>query len=151
MGEFGFLIASRGRALGLLSREVYMLLLGTTAMSLLTSPMVLALVLPAARGANARGRMVAERTGLRSPEGEALQHAGEESQGELPPGRLLALGKISSRDGSTLRELDLGAEDNVPRAGRDESSEISVVSPSRRLLPSGHGACESSLVRTHFV
>jgi Kef-type K+ transport system membrane component KefB len=46
VGEFGFLIASRGRSLGLLERDAYLLLVGTTAVSLLTSPLVLGLVLP---------------------------------------------------------------------------------------------------------
>lgn len=39
LGEFAFLIASRGRAIGLLDKEMYMLLLGVTAISLFTSPL----------------------------------------------------------------------------------------------------------------
>jgi CPA2 family monovalent cation:H+ antiporter-2 len=49
MGEFGFLIASRGRSLGLLEQDAYLLLVGTTAVSLLTSPVMLGLVLRSSR------------------------------------------------------------------------------------------------------
>lgn len=44
IGEFSFVLASKGQALGLVSRRVYLLLLGTTAVTLLITPFVLRLV-----------------------------------------------------------------------------------------------------------
>eukprot|EP00962_Isochrysis_galbana_P008811 scaffold2456_cov129-Isochrysis_galbana.AAC.11 len=72
MGEFGFLIASRGRSLGLLEQDAYLLLVGTTAVSLLTSPIVLGLVLPPSLNDAANGTSSsrqAERTPLTDAEG----------------------------------------------------------------------------------
>ncbi len=44
IGEFSFVLASEGRALGLVSRRVYLLILGTTAVTLVLTPFVLRLV-----------------------------------------------------------------------------------------------------------
>jgi monovalent cation:H+ antiporter-2, CPA2 family len=44
IGEFSFVLASEGRSLGLVSKRVYLLLLGTTAVTLLVTPFVLRLV-----------------------------------------------------------------------------------------------------------
>ena len=44
IGEFSFVLASRGQSLGLVSRRVYLLLLGTTAVTLVFTPFVLRLV-----------------------------------------------------------------------------------------------------------
>lgn len=44
IGEFSFVLASKGQALGLVSRRVYLLLLGTTAVTLITTPFILRLV-----------------------------------------------------------------------------------------------------------
>ena len=41
IGEFSFVLASEGRALGLVSRRVYLLILGTTAVTLVLTPFVL--------------------------------------------------------------------------------------------------------------
>lgn len=41
IGEFSFVLASKGQALGLVSRQVYLLILGTTAVTLLITPFVL--------------------------------------------------------------------------------------------------------------
>ncbi|AFY65534.1 cation:proton antiporter [Geitlerinema sp. PCC 7407] len=41
IGEFSFVLASEGQSLGLVSRRVYMLILGTTAVTLLLTPFVL--------------------------------------------------------------------------------------------------------------
>jgi len=46
IGEFSFVLASEGQALGLVSRRVYLLILGTTAVTLMLTPFVLR-VLPA--------------------------------------------------------------------------------------------------------
>jgi len=43
IGEFSFVLASEGRALGLVSRRVYLLILGTTAVTLVLTPFVLRL------------------------------------------------------------------------------------------------------------
>lgn len=43
IGEFSFVLASEGQALGLVSRRVYMLILGTTAVTLVLTPFVLRL------------------------------------------------------------------------------------------------------------
>lgn len=43
IGEFSFVLASKGQALGLVSRRVYLLLLGTTAVTLVFTPFVLRL------------------------------------------------------------------------------------------------------------
>ncbi|MEM7555549.1 MAG: cation:proton antiporter [Cyanobacteria bacterium P01_A01_bin.84] len=44
IGEFSFVLASSGQALGLVSRRVYLLILGTTAVTLVITPFVLQLV-----------------------------------------------------------------------------------------------------------
>ncbi|MGH2415647.1 MAG: NAD-binding protein, partial [Microcystaceae cyanobacterium] len=44
IGEFSFVLASEGQALGLVSRQVYSLILGTTAVTLVLTPFVLRLV-----------------------------------------------------------------------------------------------------------
>ncbi|HEY9907010.1 MAG TPA: cation:proton antiporter [Thermosynechococcaceae cyanobacterium] len=44
IGEFSFVLASEGRALGLVSQRVYMLILGTTAVTLVLTPFVLRFV-----------------------------------------------------------------------------------------------------------
>lgn len=44
IGEFSFVLASEGRSLGLVSQRVYMLILGTTAVTLVLTPFVLRLV-----------------------------------------------------------------------------------------------------------
>jgi CPA2 family monovalent cation:H+ antiporter-2 len=44
IGEFSFVLASEGRSLGLVSRQVYLLILGTTAVTLVLTPFVLRLV-----------------------------------------------------------------------------------------------------------
>lgn len=44
IGEFSFVLASEGQALGLVSRPVYLLILGTTAVTLVLTPFVLRLV-----------------------------------------------------------------------------------------------------------
>ena len=44
IGEFSFVLASEGRSLGLVSRRVYLLILGTTAVTLVLTPFVLKLV-----------------------------------------------------------------------------------------------------------
>jgi CPA2 family monovalent cation:H+ antiporter-2 len=44
IGEFSFVLASEGQALGLVSRTVYLLILGTTAVTLMLTPFVLRLV-----------------------------------------------------------------------------------------------------------
>ena len=44
IGEFSFVLASEGKSLGLVSRRVYMLILGTTAVTLVLTPFVLSLV-----------------------------------------------------------------------------------------------------------
>ncbi|MBW4636524.1 MAG: cation:proton antiporter [Iphinoe sp. HA4291-MV1] len=44
IGEFSFVLASEGQALGLVSRRVYLLTLGTTAVTLVLTPFVLRLV-----------------------------------------------------------------------------------------------------------
>ncbi|MCU0516623.1 MAG: cation:proton antiporter [Oscillatoria sp. Prado101] len=44
IGEFSFVLASAGQALGLVSRRVYLLILGTTAVTLVLTPFVLRLV-----------------------------------------------------------------------------------------------------------
>jgi monovalent cation:H+ antiporter-2, CPA2 family len=44
IGEFSFVLASEGRALGLVSQRIYLLTLGTTAVTLIITPFVLRLV-----------------------------------------------------------------------------------------------------------
>jgi CPA2 family monovalent cation:H+ antiporter-2 len=44
IGEFSFVLASKGQVLGLVSRRVYLLILGTTAVTLVITPFVLRLV-----------------------------------------------------------------------------------------------------------
>lgn len=44
IGEFSFVLASKGQALGIVSRRVYLLILGTTAVTLVITPFVLRLV-----------------------------------------------------------------------------------------------------------
>jgi CPA2 family monovalent cation:H+ antiporter-2 len=44
IGEFSFVLASKGQALGLVSRRVYLLLVGTTAVTLVFTPFILRLV-----------------------------------------------------------------------------------------------------------
>lgn len=44
IGEFSFVLASEGQALGIVSRRVYLLILGTTAVTLVLTPFVLQLV-----------------------------------------------------------------------------------------------------------
>ncbi len=44
IGEFSFVLASAGQTLGLVSRQVYLLILGTTAVTLILTPFVLRLV-----------------------------------------------------------------------------------------------------------
>ena len=44
LGEFSFVLASEGQKLGLVSRKVYLLILGTTAVTLVITPFVLRLV-----------------------------------------------------------------------------------------------------------
>lgn len=44
IGEFSFVLASEGQTLGLVSRRVYLLILGTTALTLMLTPFVLRLV-----------------------------------------------------------------------------------------------------------
>lgn len=44
IGEFSFVLASEGQALGLVSRRVYLLILGTTAVTLVVTPFILRLV-----------------------------------------------------------------------------------------------------------
>ncbi|MBD2461726.1 cation:proton antiporter [Oscillatoria sp. FACHB-1407] len=44
IGEFSFVLASKGQALGIVSRQVYLLILGTTAVTLVFTPFVLRLV-----------------------------------------------------------------------------------------------------------
>jgi CPA2 family monovalent cation:H+ antiporter-2 len=44
IGEFSFVLASEGQALGLVSRRVYLLILGTTAVTLVLTPFVLRLI-----------------------------------------------------------------------------------------------------------
>jgi monovalent cation:H+ antiporter-2, CPA2 family len=44
IGEFSFVLASEGQSLGLVSRRVYLLLLGTTALTLVVTPFILRLI-----------------------------------------------------------------------------------------------------------
>jgi CPA2 family monovalent cation:H+ antiporter-2 len=44
IGEFSFVLASEGRSLGLVSKRVYLLLLGTTAVTLVVTPFILRLI-----------------------------------------------------------------------------------------------------------
>ncbi|MFM7365418.1 MAG: cation:proton antiporter [Cuspidothrix sp.] len=44
IGEFSFVLASEGQALGLVSRHIYLLILGTTAVTLMLTPFILRLV-----------------------------------------------------------------------------------------------------------
>ncbi|WP_193200655.1 cation:proton antiporter [Nostoc sp. MG11] len=44
IGEFSFVLASEGQVLGLVSRQIYLLILGTTAVTLVLTPFVLRLV-----------------------------------------------------------------------------------------------------------
>jgi len=44
IGEFSFVLASEGQALGLVSRRIYLLILGTTAVTLMLTPFLLRLV-----------------------------------------------------------------------------------------------------------
>lgn len=44
IGEFSFVLASSGQSLGLVSRQVYLLLLGTTAVTLVVTPFLLKLI-----------------------------------------------------------------------------------------------------------
>ncbi|MFM7407811.1 MAG: cation:proton antiporter [Cuspidothrix sp.] len=44
IGEFSFVLASEGQALGLVSRRIYLLILGTTAVTLMLTPFILRLV-----------------------------------------------------------------------------------------------------------
>lgn len=44
IGEFSFVLASKGQALGLVSRQVYLLILGTTAVTLVITPFMLRLI-----------------------------------------------------------------------------------------------------------
>ncbi len=44
IGEFSFVLASEGRSLGLVSRRVYLLILGTTALTLVVTPFILRLI-----------------------------------------------------------------------------------------------------------
>ncbi|MBD2138868.1 cation:proton antiporter [Anabaena sp. FACHB-1237] len=44
IGEFSFVLASEGQSLGLVSRRIYLLILGTTAVTLILTPFVLRLV-----------------------------------------------------------------------------------------------------------
>jgi CPA2 family monovalent cation:H+ antiporter-2 len=44
IGEFSFVLASEGQALGLVSRRVYLLILGTTAVTLVVTPFVMRLI-----------------------------------------------------------------------------------------------------------
>ncbi|MBV9388709.1 MAG: cation:proton antiporter [Chroococcidiopsidaceae cyanobacterium CP_BM_ER_R8_30] len=44
IGEFSFVLASEGQALGIVSRRVYLLILGTTAVTLVLTPFVLQLI-----------------------------------------------------------------------------------------------------------
>ncbi|MDF5719462.1 MAG: cation:proton antiporter [Rhizonema sp. PD37] len=44
IGEFSFVLASEGQALGLVSRHIYLLILGTTAVTLVLTPFLLSLV-----------------------------------------------------------------------------------------------------------
>ncbi|MBD2776077.1 cation:proton antiporter [Iningainema tapete] len=44
IGEFSFVLASEGQALGLVSRQIYLLILGTTAVTLVITPFVLRLI-----------------------------------------------------------------------------------------------------------
>lgn len=44
IGEFSFVLASEGQVLGLVSRQIYLLILGTTAVTLILTPFVLRLV-----------------------------------------------------------------------------------------------------------
>ncbi|RUR85792.1 cation:proton antiporter [Chlorogloeopsis fritschii PCC 9212] len=44
IGEFSFVLASEGQALGLVSRQIYLMILGTTAVTLVLTPFVLRLV-----------------------------------------------------------------------------------------------------------
>eukprot|EP00921_Rhytidocystis_pertsovi_P023464 GHVQ01037527.1.p1 GENE.GHVQ01037527.1~~GHVQ01037527.1.p1 ORF type:complete len:420 (+),score=42.98 GHVQ01037527.1:128-1261(+) len=44
VGEFAFVLAGKGAAVGIISRKVYLLLLGTTALSLFATPLLLKLV-----------------------------------------------------------------------------------------------------------
>jgi CPA2 family monovalent cation:H+ antiporter-2 len=44
IGEFSFVLASEGQSLGLVSRRVYLLLLGTTAVTLIVTPFILRLI-----------------------------------------------------------------------------------------------------------
>jgi CPA2 family monovalent cation:H+ antiporter-2 len=44
IGEFSFVLASKGQALGLVSRRVYLLILGTTAVTLVITPFILRLI-----------------------------------------------------------------------------------------------------------
>ncbi len=44
IGEFSFVLASEGRSLGLVSQRVYLLLLGTTAVTLVVTPFILRLI-----------------------------------------------------------------------------------------------------------
>jgi monovalent cation:H+ antiporter-2, CPA2 family len=46
IGEFSFVLASEGQSLGLVSKQVYMLILGTTAVTLVVTPFVLGAVQP---------------------------------------------------------------------------------------------------------
>ncbi|MCT7949384.1 cation:proton antiporter [Ancylothrix sp. C2] len=44
IGEFSFVLASAGQAMGLVSRQVYLLILGTTAVTLVLTPLLLGIV-----------------------------------------------------------------------------------------------------------
>ena len=44
IGEFSFVLASEGQALGIVSREVYLLILGTTAVTLIVTPFLLSTI-----------------------------------------------------------------------------------------------------------
>ena len=81
VGEFSFVLLSRASALGLVQRNMYLLLLGTTALSLIATPLMFRLTPAALKLAHAAKWI--EREGA----GEAVEMVGWSESGAGGPGR----------------------------------------------------------------
>ncbi|CAG9467291.1 unnamed protein product [Pedinophyceae sp. YPF-701] len=84
IGEFSFVLLSRGRALGLISRKVYLLLLGTTALSLLLTPFQWRVINPLVDGETRITNLVAAAAGAGPAAGG---HGDDSSNGSTGNGK----------------------------------------------------------------
>lgn len=123
VGEFGFVLLSKARAVGLVPVKVYLLLLGTTALSLLCTPLQWRLVNALNRGAP-KGPRVSQQHELRGEEGGGGVGEGGEAagHGERGKGSRSATDECATTPTRSGSPSWAGEDEGAPLVARGQTS-----------------------------